>query len=124
MADGHLMRDGFLKKLDSDSISGPALILIIATIAGGGCNFLFQIMMQNTIPNQISELNTLLSILYIISVPAGAVQNVVVKFVSKYKAENNDDAISYIMRRTFILVAGLGAAIGIVTSFILCTAAL
>ena len=36
MADGHLMRDGFLKKLDSDSISGPALILIIATIAGGG----------------------------------------------------------------------------------------
>lgn len=121
MADGHLMRDGFLKKLDSDSISGPALILIIATIAGGGCNFLFQIMMQNTIPNQISELNTLLSILYIISVPAGAVQNVVVKFVSKYKAENNDDAISYIMRRTFILVAGLGAAIGIVTSFILCT---
>lgn len=121
MADGHLMRGSFLKKLDSDSISGPAFILIIATVLGGGCNFLFQIVMQNTISNQISELNTLLSILYIIAVPASAVQSVVVKFVSKYKAENNDGAISYIMRRTFILVAGLGAAIGIITSFILCT---
>ena len=121
MADGHLMSGGFLKKLDSDSISVPAFILIIATIAGGGCNFLFQIGMQNAIPNQISELNTLLSILYIISVPAGAVQSVVVKFVSKYRAENQDEAISWVMRRTFILVAGLGAAIGIIASFILCT---
>ena len=113
MADGHLMSGGFLKKLDSDSISGPAFILIIATIAGGGCNFLFQIGMQNAIPNQISELNTLLSILYIISVPAGAVQSVVVKFVSKYRAEKHHEAISWLMRRTFILLAGLCAPIAI-----------
>ena len=115
------MKGGLFKRIDSDSISGPAFIMVLATIAGGGCNFIFQIMMQRGIYDHIAELNTFLSILYIISVPAGAVQNVVVKFVSKYKAEQKDDAISWMMRRTFLLVAGLGAAIGMITSFILFT---
>ncbi len=93
-------------------MAGPAFIMLIATVVGGGCNFLYQLFMLNNIEN-LAELNALLAILYIVTVPALAVQNVLIRYVAKFNALGRDDVISWLIRRllVFSFVAGVVLAI-------------
>lgn len=92
----------------AEGMGGPALIMLIATVGGGACNFIYQVMMQNLIPSAVSEINTLLAILYIFAVPAGAVQNVMTRYSAKYHALGKEGSISWLMRRTLTVVLVLG----------------
>jgi O-antigen/teichoic acid export membrane protein len=87
--------------------------MMLATVVGGGCNLLFQLFMANNIPN-LAELNALLAIQYIVTVPALVVQNVLIRYVSKFKALNRDDAISWLIRRLLVLAFVAGVILSLV----------
>lgn len=93
--------------------------MLISTVVGGGCNFLYQVMMANLIPDDLAELNTLLAILYIVAVPSTAVQNVLIRYVSKYHALGNRDWISWLMRRVMVITTVAGVAIAILLVLVL-----
>ncbi len=103
-----------LGSLNAEGMGGPAFIMLVATVVGGGCNFLFQISMQNYAFPYVSEINTLLAILYIVSVPSSAIANVMIRYVSKYKAEGQEGAISWLMRRTMVVATVAGTALGLI----------
>ncbi len=104
---------------NAEGMAGPAFVMIIATVVGGGCNFLFQVMMANLVPTDLAELNTLLAILYIVTVPASAVQSVLIRYVSKYNAQGRDDVISWLMKRILIYTAVAGTVIAILLILVL-----
>lgn len=93
-------------------MAGPAFIMLIATVVGGGCNFLYQLFMANNISN-LAELNALLAIQYIVTVPALAIQNVLIRYVAKFKALGRDDAISWLIRRLLVLSLVAGVVLSI-----------
>lgn len=109
------MLDWLTRLMRKDGLGGPTLVMLIATVGGGACNFIYQIMMQNLVPRDVSEINTLLSILYIFVVPAGAIQNVLIRYTAKYHAQGRDSSISWLLRRTmvFVLILGTMASIGL-----------
>jgi O-antigen/teichoic acid export membrane protein len=100
---------------NAEGMAGPAFIMLIATVVGGGCNFLFQVTLAGYKPfsDEMAELNTLLALLYIVAVPATAVQNMLIRYVSKYHALNRDDVISWLMRRTLVLTVVAGVIFSI-----------
>jgi len=114
--DGRSMLDRLRKVVNAEGMGGPALIMLIATVGGGGCNFLYQVVMQNLVPTEFSEINTLLAILYIFAVPAGAVQNVLTRYSAKYHAQGREGCIAWMLRRTLVLVLILGsvATVGLI----------
>jgi O-antigen/teichoic acid export membrane protein len=105
--------------VNTEGMAGPAFIMLVATIVGGGCNFLYQVSMANLLPSDLAELNTLLAILYITAVPASAVQNVMIRYVSKYHSLGRDDIISWLMRRTLVLTITAGLIISIILVLVL-----
>ncbi|MDW5562519.1 MAG: oligosaccharide flippase family protein [Methanomassiliicoccus sp.] len=100
-------------------MAGPAFIMLVATVVGGGCNFLYQIIMINTISDELAELNTLLSILYIVTVPSTAVQNVIIRYVSKYHALGQDNVVAWLLKRILVLTSMAGVAIAILLIIVL-----
>ncbi|GEM_PF-752655 len=105
--------------ISSEGMAGPAFVMLVATVAGGGCNFLYQVMMTNLIPGGLAELNTLLSILYIVTVPSSAVQNVIIRYVSKYNALGEDSVVSWLLKRILVFTSVAGVAIAILLLIIL-----
>jgi O-antigen/teichoic acid export membrane protein len=90
--------------------------MFVATILGGGCDYFYQIIMGRQLgPAGYSELNALLSIFYIISVPTQTIAAFMVRFVSKYKADNKESVIAWLVRKTLLisLIAGILMSIGI-----------
>ena len=80
--------------------------MFLATIVAGGSDYLFQIVMGRSLgTDSYSELAAILSILYIMTIPALAIQNVMTRYVSKFRAEGKDSQISWMMRRVLMLVA-------------------
>jgi O-antigen/teichoic acid export membrane protein len=104
---------------NAEGMAGPAFIMLIATVVGGGFNFLFQVMMINLIPGAMAELGALLAILLIVTVPASAVSSVLTRYVSKYDAQGQDGVISWLIRRIFVLTAVAGFIISILLILIL-----
>ncbi len=104
---------------NGDGMVGPAFIMLVSTIVGGACNFFFQISMQNLIPGQVSELNTLLAILTIISVPSTTVGNILIRYVAKYKAEGRESAISWLLRKMLLAILICGVVAGIILVVVL-----
>ncbi|NLI74716.1 MAG: oligosaccharide flippase family protein [Euryarchaeota archaeon] len=107
--------------ISTEGMGGPALIMFIATVGGGACNFLYQLMMQNLAATELSEINTILAILLIASVPSMAISNVLIRYTAKYNAKGQDESISWIMRRTLLLALIIGAAAGITIILVLNT---
>lgn len=105
--------------INAEGMAGPAFVMLVATVAGGGCNFLYQVMMTNLIPGGLAELNTLLSILYIVTVPSMAVQNVIIRYVSKYHALGEDNVVSWLLKRILVFTSVAGVAIAILLLIIL-----
>ena len=106
-----------LRRLTSvEGMGGPVLIMFIATVGGGACNFFYQLMMQNLAATELAEINTFLAIIIIAGVPSTAISNVLVRYTAKYNAQGRDGSIAWLMRRPLLLALGLGglAAIGIV----------
>lgn len=100
----------------AEGFARPVLLMFVATILGGGCDYFYQIIMGRQLgPAGYSELNALLSIFYIISVPTQTIAAFMVRFVSKYKAENNENMIAWLIRKTLLisLIIGILMAIGI-----------
>jgi len=93
------------------------MIMFVATLVGGGCDYLFQIVMgRNLGPESYSELNALLSIFYIISVPTQTIGTFLARYTSRLKAEGNHGGIAWLMRKTlvFALLIALLVALGLV----------
>lgn len=114
--DGRSMLARLGRLTSTEGMGGPVLIMLIATIGGGACNFFYQVMMQNLAATELSEINTLLAILIIFAVPSTAINNVLIRYTAKYNAQGREGCIAWLMRRTLLLALGLGAvaAVGIV----------
>ena len=95
----------------SIAIARPTFVMFVATILTGVINYVYQIYMGRSLgAGSYSELSALISILYIVAVPASAIQNVMVRYVSKYKAKGMYGAISWLMRKTLVIVLIFAAA--------------
>lgn len=105
--------------INAEGMAGPAFVMLVATVVGGGCNFLYQILMSNYIPLSMAELNTLLAILYIVTVPSSAVQNVIIRYVSKYHTLGEDNVVAWLLKRVLLFTSGAGVAIAILLVIIL-----
>jgi O-antigen/teichoic acid export membrane protein len=105
--------------INAEGMAGPAFVMLVATVAGGGCNFLYQVLMNNYIPDDVAELNTLLSILYIVTVPSSAVQNVIIRYVSKYNALGEASVVSWLLKRILFFTTGAGVAMAVLLIIIL-----
>ncbi|MGD0817158.1 MAG: hypothetical protein ABR986_02015 [Methanomassiliicoccales archaeon] len=98
----------------------PALLMAVATIVGGGCDYLFQIYMGRTMgPSSYSELSALLSMFYLVIVPAQVVSTFLVKQTSYLKAEAREGEIAWLMRKTLLVSAAVGATIALVMFLLL-----
>jgi len=97
--------------IGAEGMTGPALIMLAATIAGGFCNFLFHIVAQQNAFDQYGEIAALLALLYIVSVPSTAVQNVMVRHASVFSSQGRDDNVSWLMRRALRATLALGAGL-------------
>ena len=105
---------GRLRRLTSaEGMGGPALIMFIATVGGGACNFFYQLMMQNLAAHELSEINTFLAILAIAGVPSTAISTVLIRYTAKYNAHGQNGRIAWLMRRTLLLALALGAIAGL-----------
>jgi O-antigen/teichoic acid export membrane protein len=105
--------------MNDQGMARPAFVLLIATLLGGGFNTLFQIFMSNLIHDDVAELLTLLSILYIVAVPATAVQNVLIRYVSIYSSQGREPVIVWLMKRTMVLMTVAGLVVGIIVLLVL-----
>ncbi len=70
-------------------------------------NLLYQLyMVRNLSPVDYGVLNSLFSILVIVSIPSGTLQTVVTKFISTYSAFNNHEKINFLLysltKKTFV----------------------
>ncbi len=124
------MRSRFLAFED---IARPTIIMFTATLIGGGCDYLFQILMGRSLgPESYSELNALLSIFYIVIVPTQAIGTFLARYTSKFKAEGNHAGIAWLMKKALLyglilgvlIVVGLLIAMPHLTKFISLTSAL
>lgn len=71
-------------------------IMFIATLIGGGCNYLFQIFMGRTLgPNEYGIFGSLFAIFYIINMLTATIQTSSARFVSKFIGEGKPKKINY-----------------------------
>ncbi len=110
-----------------DSFAKPAFLLFVATVIGGGCNYLYQIFMgRNLGASSYSELTAILSIFLIVSIPTQTVSTMLVRYVSKLRAEGKDPEVSWLVRTTtfsmvimaLVMAAGIFLAIPFLMSFL------
>ena len=93
-------------------LAGPVAIILIATVIGGGCDYLFQIIMGRQLgPSSYSELNAMLSLFYIVTVPSATIGIFMIRYTSKFKAEGRDGEIAWLMKRWLMISIGLGLAL-------------
>lgn len=93
----------------SIGLAGPVAIIFIATMIGGGCDYLFQIIMGRQLgPSSYSELNAMLSLFYIVTVPSAVIGTFMIRYTSKFKAEGRDGEIAWLMKRLLMISIALG----------------
>ena len=110
---GHSMLARLRRLTSAEGMGGPALIMFIATVGGGACNFFYQLMMQNLAALELSEINTFLAILAIAGVPSTAISTVLIRYTAKYNAQGHNGRIAWLMRRTLLLALALGVVAGL-----------
>ncbi len=105
--------------LNGNGYYGPAFIMLIATVLGGLCNYIFQIYMSGKLePTSYSELSSILAILMIISIPSSTVQNVLIRYVAKYHAVGNEDGISWLLRRVLLSMTIVATVVTVAILFL------
>jgi O-antigen/teichoic acid export membrane protein len=90
-------------------------MIFIATMVGGGCDYLFQIIMGRQLgPSSYSELNAMLSLFYIVTVPSAVIGTFMIRYTSKFKAEGRDGEIAWLMKRWLLISISLGLILELV----------
>lgn len=75
-------------------------------------NLLYHLfMVRNLPPIEYGQLNTLMALFMIISVPASTVQTAVTKFISSFQVQNKYDRANRLLRHLLILMLIVGSAI-------------
>ncbi len=92
----------------------PALMMAVATLLGGGCDYLFQYYMSGTMtPASFSELSALLSMFYLAIAPAQVMSTFLVKQSSRLNVEGRQNEISWLVRKMVVYGSMTGAAIAL-----------
>ena len=90
-------------------------IMMVANI----CNYLYQIIMGNLLTTvNFGNLNTLFSLSLVVSVPAGILQLIAIKYTAYYKARNEDGKASCLLHR-LMRISMFAAAITFLIGFFL-----
>jgi hypothetical protein len=93
----------------SKGLAGPVAMIFIATMVGGGCDYLFQIFMGRQLGlSSYSELNAMLSLFYMVTVPSATIGTFMIRYTSKFKAEGRDGEIAWLMKRWLLISIALG----------------
>jgi O-antigen/teichoic acid export membrane protein len=92
----------------------PALMMAVATLIGGGCDYLFQYFMSGTMtPADFSELSALLSVFYLAIAPAQVIATFLVKQSSRLNVEGRRHEIAWLIRKMVLYESVAGAAIAV-----------
>lgn len=90
----------------------PALMMAVATLLGGGCDYLFQYYMSGTMtPASFSELSALLSMFYLAIAPAQVMSTFLVKQSSRLNVEGRQNEIAWLVRKMVLYGTMTGAII-------------
>jgi O-antigen/teichoic acid export membrane protein len=90
-------------------------MIFIATMIGGGCDYLFQIIMGRQLgPSSYSELNAMLSLFYMVTVPSTTIGTFMIRYTSKFKAEGRDGEIAWLMKKWLLISIVLGLVLELV----------
>jgi O-antigen/teichoic acid export membrane protein len=96
------------KPASAEGFVKPTMIMFLATVIGGSCNYVYQFfMMKSLTVESYSELAAVLSLFYIISVPTQTVSTMLLRYTSKFVAEGRREQISWLMRRTLWITLGI-----------------
>jgi O-antigen/teichoic acid export membrane protein len=96
--------------LKSDGFAKPTFIMLIATVLAGGLGYLYQILMGRYLGTSIyGELSAILSIFLIVSIPTQTVSTMLIRYVSKLKAEGKGPEMAWLVRITILYVTILAA---------------
>jgi O-antigen/teichoic acid export membrane protein len=75
--------------------------MFIATVLAGGCNYVYQILMGRYLGTSLySELSAILSIFLIVSIPTQTVSTMLVRYVSKLRAEGKSPEMAWLIKVT------------------------
>jgi O-antigen/teichoic acid export membrane protein len=111
----HIPASLLRKHLHFEGLGRPALIIFLATIMGGGCNYFYQSFMGHSLsPEEYSLLSSLLSIFYIVGIPSTLFGTTIVRYVSKLKGEGKEGEIAWFIRRSFLISMVTGAVLFVV----------
>ncbi len=87
-------------------------MMAVATLVGGGCDYLFQYYMSGTMtPSNFSELSALLSMFYLAIAPAQVMSTFLVKQSSRLNVEGRQNEIAWLVRKMVLYGAITGATI-------------
>lgn len=86
-----------IKAIRRDALVRDAAILFILSMLANVCDYLFQVSVSRRLgPAQYGIFVSLTGLFFIVSVPSGTLQTAITKFVSSYKATNQDSKIAYL----------------------------
>ena len=107
------------KKRDSLFDEG---FLVVITGLGNVFNFIFHIYMSRNLgPDGYSALNSLISLLYVLSIPIITIQTTITKFVAQFTAKGENANVRHLFLASFGRVGVLGF---VLMAFIICSAPL
>ena len=112
-----------LKKLwnygRNDSMVRDSFLLFSTTMIANVGAFIFHIIMGRLLGTAgYGVLGVLLSLIHLLGVPINALQTVVAKFVAKFKADNEQEKINYLLRKSSVKLLSY-AFLGFIVSVII-----
>jgi O-antigen/teichoic acid export membrane protein len=88
--------------------------MLIATVLAGGLGYLYQILMGRYLGTSLyGELSAILSIFLIVSIPTQTVSTMLIRYVSKLKAEEKEPEMAWLVRITILYVTILAVVTAI-----------
>lgn len=103
----------FIQKFMSDGLARNSAIVLTGTMVANVLSYLYHLIMGRILgPSGYGELSSLLSLIYIFTVPLAVAQNVLVKFISGFKAHGEvGQAKTLLVKSTksfiFLVVIGI-----------------
>ena len=95
--------------LSKDDLYRSSVILFVGAVAGGGANYLFQIIMGRMLPvTTFGELNTLLALITIIGIPFAAITNYIAREVAGLMARGENAATNSFVLVSYRWILSLG----------------
>ena len=91
-----------LKKIFSNQLISGSLIVTLGTGLAGVANYFYHLLMGRMLgPVDYGVLSALISLVYLLSIPAATLNLVLVKFICGFKGEENQAAIASFFRTSF-----------------------